>query len=98
MLEEPKLLVADWPVQLEFVSVTLYQPSKPVDRVLLVSIKVVHEFPLSSLLSQIKLDPVMPETLVEVAVIVALPPEQIVSKRDVVPVIVRLGALDSETF
>jgi hypothetical protein len=91
-------LVADRPVQLEFVSVTLYQPSKPVDSELLVSDNVAQEFPLSSLLSQMKLDPVIPETLVEVAVIVALPPEQIVSKRDVVPVIVRLGAPDNETF
>jgi len=40
----------------------------------------------------------MPEALVEVAVIVAIPPEQIVSRRDVVPVIVRLGAFDNETF
>ena len=91
-------MVADRPVQLEFVSVTLYQPSKPVDSELLVSDNVAQEFPLSSLLSQMKLDPVIPETLVEVAVIVALPPEQIVSKRDVVPVIVRLGAPDNETF
>ena len=94
----PKLLVFDCPKQLEFVSVTRYQPSKPVDSELLVSVNVAHAFPLSSLLSQIKLDPVMPETLVEVAVIVALPSEQIVSRRDVVPVIVRLGALDKETF
>ena len=88
----------DSPKQLEFVSVTRYQPSKPVDSELLVSDNVVQEFPLSSLLSQMKLEPLMPETLVEVAIIVALPPEQIVSKRDVVPAIVRLGALDNETF
>ena len=98
MSEGPKVFVADCPEQPEFVSVTRYQPSKPVDSELLVSVNVVHEFPLSSLLSQIKFDPVMTEALVEVAVIVALPPEQIVSKRDVVPVIVRLGAFDSETF
>ena len=98
MLVGPKLFVADCPEQLVFVSVTRYHPSKPVDSELLVSDNVAQEFPLSSLLSQMKLDPVIPEALVEVAVIVALPPEQIVSKRDVVPVIVRLGALDNETF